>query len=262
MRIEYTVTGAVARITLNRPEKRNALDQEMIAELAISLERAKSARVVLIAAAGPDFCAGMDIAMLAAQSNQGAMQHLAAAEELADLYRAIRNHPRPVVAAVRGRALGGGCGLATACDVVLAAESAQFGYPEVKIGFVPAMVMSLLRRSVGEKRAFDLLAGGEPVSARAALEAGMITSVFSGAEFESAVEAYVAALAKKPAEAVSLIKRLLYSIDGMSFDAAIRAGANVNALARMTGDARQGFETFTSTRRGVGRFLRKRTTKR
>ncbi len=149
-----------------------------------------------------------------------------------------------MVAAVQGRALGGGCGLANACDVILAAESAQFGYPEVNVGFVPAIVMSMLRRSVGEKRAFDLLVSGEPVGASEALEIGLITGVYPDAEFESSVEAYVANLAAKPATAVSLTKKLLYEIDGMPFLAAMESGVRMNALARMTEDARRGFERF------------------
>lgn len=246
--IDYRTTGAIARVMLSRPEKRNALDTVAIQGLAQALSRAEmetSVRVVLIAGAGKDFCSGMDISMLEETADAGAMKLMAQAEQLAAVYRAMRRHPRPVIAAVRGRALGGGCGLALACDGILAAESAQFGFPEVKIGFVPAIVMSLLRRSVGEKRAFELLASGEPVPASEALELGMITRVYADAEFEAGVEAHVASLAEKSATAVGLTKKLLYNIDGMGFDAAIEAGVQVNAIARMTEDARRGFEKFT-----------------
>ncbi len=168
----YSVDAGIARITLNRPEKRNALNPELIAALgealAISARDAK-VRVVLIAGAGKDFCAGLDLVGLDMSNDKGneadALGHLASAQNLAGVLLAIRRHPRPVVAAVRGRALGGGAGIATACDLILAAESAALGYPEVKIGFVPAMVAALLRRSVSEKRMFELLAGGEPVAA-------------------------------------------------------------------------------------------------
>jgi len=149
-----------------------------------------------------------------------------------------------VVAAVRGRALAGGCGLATACDLILAAESAQFGYPEVKIGFVPAMVMAILRRSVSEKRALELIVTGEIITAAQAHAVGMINRVFPDAEFEARVEDYVAALASKSASAVTLSKSLLYHMDGMTFESAIDAGVHGNALARMTEDARRGIERF------------------
>jgi methylglutaconyl-CoA hydratase len=170
------------------------------------------------------------------------------ARSLGDLFIALRRHPRPVIAAVRGRALAGGCGLAIACDVVLAAESAQFGFPEVNIGFVPAMVSAIVRRSVSEKRAFDLLAGGEPVSARAALDMGLITRVFPDEAFEREVEAYIAGLAEKSASAISLTKSVLAQTDGLSFETAIEAGAHANTQARMTEDCRRGVNAFLSRR--------------
>jgi methylglutaconyl-CoA hydratase len=250
--IRIETTGAVARVTLNRPEKRNAIDEQMIAELRSALEsvsRETDVRVVLLAAEGPDFCTGMDLGAMAASAASGALEFLESARRLADLYRAFRDHPQPVVAAVRGRALGGGCGLAMACDAILAAESAHFGFPEVNIGFVPAIVMSLLRRSVGEKRAFELLVFGEPVHAREACDMGMVTRVYSDSDFDLSVAAYVATLAAKSASAVGLTKKLLYQIDGMSFEAALDSGTQVNAIARTTADARRGFEQFGKRKR-------------
>lgn len=245
--ILYSAEGGVARITLNRPEKRNALDPELIAGLKDALEksaREESVRVVLIAGAGRDFCSGADLAALESSSGAGVFDHLTSARDLAGVFLAMRRHPRPVVAAVRGRALAGGCGLATACDLILASESAQFGYPEVKIGFIPAIVMAILRRSLSEKRAFELIVSGEVISAEQAHEVGLINRVYPDAEFDRGVEDYVAALAAKSASAVSLSKNLLYHIDGMTFDAAIEAGVQANALARMTEDAQRGIAQF------------------
>lgn len=150
--MEFSQAEGIACITLNRPEKRNALNDELLSALLEALERTgsdESVRVVLIRGAGRDFCAGMDIALLSQSANAGVMEHLKMAQKVASVFQAMRKHPRPLIAAVQGRALGGGAGIATACDIVLAEESAQFGYPEVKIGFVPAIVMALLRRSVG-----------------------------------------------------------------------------------------------------------------
>jgi methylglutaconyl-CoA hydratase len=247
MSILYNVDGAIARITLNRPEKRNALNDELIAALKDTLALAaeeEPVRVVLLAGAGPDFCSGADLAAFDGAAEAGVQDHLATARELADLFLAIRHHPKPVVAAVRGRAFAGGCGLATACDIVLAAESAQFGYPEVKIGFIPAMVMAILRRSVGEKQAFELLTTGDSIGTVYAQSIGLINRVIPDDVFEAGVEAYVELLAAKSASAVGLTKSLLYHIDGMTFDAAIEAGARANALARMTVDARLGIRRF------------------
>ncbi len=245
--IDLRVAAGVARITLNRPEKRNALNAALIAALGEALaaaEREETVRVVLLGGAGPDFCSGADLSGFEQNADAGVLEHLATARQLAEVFLAMRHHRRPIVAAVRGRALAGGCGLATACDVVLAAESAQFGYPEVKIGFVPAMVMAILRRSVGEKRAFELIASGEVIGAERARADGLINRVFPDGEFERGVEDYVQALAAKSASAVSLGKNLLYHMDGMSFEAALEAGVQTNALARMTEDARRGIERF------------------
>jgi methylglutaconyl-CoA hydratase len=245
--ISYNVTGAIARITLNRPEKRNAIDERMLEDLREAIEKSSGdadIRAVLLAAEGSDFCAGMDLQMMAETANAGAHEFLKSAERLADLYQSLRDHPKGVIAAVRGKALGGGCGLAMACDAVLATESAKFGFPEINIGFVPAIVMVLLRRTVGEKQAFELLTSGEPIDARRACELGMITRVFPDSEFDASVEAYVQKLAAKSMSALALTKELLYTIDAMSFEAALEAGAEINAIARMTEDAKRGFERF------------------
>ncbi len=222
--IEFRVDAGVARITLNRPEKRNALNAELIAALRDALSRSakdENVRVVLITGAGPDFCSGADLAGLDRTAEAGVLDHIGTARHMADAFLEMRQHPRPVVAAVRGRALAGGCGLATACDLILAAESAQFGYPEVKIGFVPAMVMAILRRSVSEKRALELIVTGEIITAAQAHAVGMINRVYPDAEFDARVEDYVTALASKSASAVTLSKSLLYHMDGMTFESAI-----------------------------------------
>jgi methylglutaconyl-CoA hydratase len=246
--ILFEQQDGIAKITMNRPEKRNALNDELVSALQESLDRTsrdKSVRLVLILGAGHDFCAGLDIRVLSQSANAGVFEHMELAQRLASIFLSIRKHPRPVVAAVKGRALGGGAGIAMACDLVLASETAQFGYPEVKIGFMPAMVMSLLKRSVGEKRAFEMLTFGDSLAAAKAMEFGMVNHVYPEAEFEQAVNAFVATLASRAAEAISLTKRLLYHTDSMSFETALEAGVEANALSRMTEDAKRGFEKFT-----------------
>jgi methylglutaconyl-CoA hydratase len=246
-KIIYEMHDGVARITLNRPDKRNALDGEIVAELkaAFSVSAANDAcRVVLLTGAGTDFCSGADLANMEKTAQNTVLENMADARSTADLFLMMRNHPRPVVAAVQGRALAGGCGIATACDIILAARSAQFGYPEVNIGFVPAMVMAILRRSVSEKAAFELVVSGEMVSAERAHDLGMVHRVFADEKFSSEVEGYVAKLAAKSASALMLSKRLLYNMDSMSFEAALQAGVEINAIARQTEDCRKGVEKF------------------
>jgi methylglutaconyl-CoA hydratase len=240
----------IARITLNRPDKRNALDPDLIAELhdAFSASaRNQNTRVVLLNGAGKDFCSGMDLRALEKSMQADVLENRTSAQALAGLFLAMRRHPRPVIAAVHGRALAGGCGLATAADIVLAARSAQFGYTEVNIGFVPAIVTAILRRSLSEKRAFELIASGEIISAETAFHQGLINRVFADETFTSEVEAYAAKLASKSASAVMLSKQLLYHTDSMGFEAALEAGVEINALARTTEDCK----------RGVGEFLKK-----
>jgi methylglutaconyl-CoA hydratase len=243
----YSVEDSVARITLNRPEKRNALNDELIGALKDSIvaaARAESIRVILISGAGPDFCSGADLSALQKISQASVTEKQANARSLMELFSLMRHVSVPIVAAVHGRALAGGCGLASAADIVLASSSARFGYPEVKIGFVPAMVMAILRRNVSEKQAFELITRGAEVSAKDARDIGLVNHVFSDESFETSVIDYVAGFEKVSKSAVALIKSLLYQMDGMSFAEALETGVDVNVIARMTEDCQQGIAQF------------------
>jgi methylglutaconyl-CoA hydratase len=244
--IEYAAAGGVARITLNRPEKRNAITSEMMSALSESLQRADedtTVRVLLVRGAGKDFCAGLDLSEVL-QSAEDSPSALTSARRLGHLYIAMRRHPKPIIAAVHGRALGGGAGIATAADLIIAAESAQFGYPEVKLGFIPAIVATMLRRVVNERQAMELALTGEPLSASRALAIGLINRVVPDAAFDASVESYVAALAGQSATAMSMSKTLLYETDGMSFEASIEAGVQANIQSRKTDDFKRGVERF------------------
>ena len=242
-----SIDGSIARLTLNRPEKRNALNDELINELKnalVSVQSNEAVRSVVIEGAGTDFCSGADLSALEKISKASAAENAVDARTLLELFVLIRNLPVPVIAAVRGRALAGGCGLATSCDIVLATSSARFGYPEVKIGFVPAMVTAILRRNVSEKLAFELLTRGETISANEAHRIGLINQVFNDDEFENEVSRYAEVFASVSKSAVSLTKGLLYQIDGLQFSEAIEIGADVNVIARMTEDCQKGIARF------------------
>ena len=243
----YHVEGSVGRITLNRPEKRNALNDAVIAGVKDGLKNAsrdERVRVVVISGAGKDFCSGADLSALQKIASASVAENSEDARLLSELFLLIRQLPVPVVAAVTGRALAGGCGLATACDLVLAASSARFGYPEVKIGFVPAMVMAILRRNVSEKRAFELITRGAEISADEAKEFGLVNQVFPDETFAEDVDQYVSGFEKMSASAIGLTKMLLYQMDGMAFPEALETGVDVNVIARLTDDCRQRIAKF------------------
>lgn len=243
----YSVDSGVARLTLNRPEKRNALNDALVSELIAALRKADrddSVRVLVITGAGKDFCSGADLAALQKIAAASVADNVADANSLLELFLLIRQLRVPVVAAVRGKALAGGCGLATACDLVLASRSARFGYPEVKIGFVPAMVMAILRRNVGEKRAFELITRGAEIDGTEACRIGLVNQVFADEQFEQGVDDYVRTFLKLSPSAMTLTKQLLYQMDGQTFSEALHSGLDVNVIARMTEECKKGIARF------------------
>jgi methylglutaconyl-CoA hydratase len=249
--VVYSVDGAIARVTLNRPEKRNALNDAIIAGIKESLKQAgrdENVKAVIVSGAGKDFCSGADLSALQKIAGASVAENSDDARSLLELFLLIRQLPVPVIAAVTGRALAGGCGLATACDLVVASGSARFGYPEVKIGFVPAMVMAILRRNVSEKRAFELITRGEEISAQQAKEFGLVNHVFSDETFDTEVEAYALRFEELSKPAIALTKVLLYQTDGLAFPEALETGADVNVIARMSEDCQKGIARFLKNR--------------
>ena len=246
-RVLVQLAGGVLTATLNRPDKRNALDTDMIDALLAVLERADldaAVRVVAVRGEGRDFCAGMDLNELLASADHSLDQNRKAALHFAEIFVRMRRLPKPVVALVQGRALAGGCGLATACDLILAAESAQFGYPEVQRGFVPAIVMTMLRRAVGEKIAFDLAATGRVLGGNEAAAIGLVSRVYEDADFEEQAAEVLRVLAESSASALAFTKQQFYQLDGLTFTEGLRLGADVNAVSRSTPDFRAALSTF------------------
>lgn len=244
--LENTI-DAVLYLTLNRPEKRNALNFELIQFLKEALTRAagnSELRAIVIRGAGKDFCSGADLVSLRKIAESSYEENLEDARHLADLLAKIRKIEIPVIAAVHGRALAGGCGLASACDLVIAAETARFGYPEVKIGFVPAIVMAYLRRIVSEKRAFELITQGNEFTAQTAADFGLVNKLCGADTFEADVEAYVSTYSKVSRSAVAMSKKLLYEIDNVNMDFSLELGCEINAKARMSDDCKTGIARF------------------
>jgi len=249
--IRLTAEGAIGRITLARPEKKNALDRATADELAEALFALSESpvKVVAIDGEGPDFCAGADLAALEEMLDSPRQQHIDDAKALGHVFHTIRRMEKPVVALVKGRAYAGGAGLASACDIVLAHEDARFAYPEVTIGFVPAMVMTMLRRSVGEKHAFDLLSTGRILSADEAQEMGLVSRVFAAKEFDQLSQSVLERLADAPESAMAATKTLFYKLDTLGFLDGISAGIVANADARSTSAFREGLKRFTSRKK-------------
>lgn len=241
------IEDQIFTITLNRPDKRNALNDALVNDLKDALREAdkdETLRAIVIKGAGKDFCSGADLSALQKISESDVLENHDDADNLRELFSIIRKVKIPVIAAVHGRALAGGCGLATACDLVLATETARFGYPEVKIGFVPAMVMAILRRNTSEKRAFALATQGFEFDAATAKDFGLINEIFAESEFDEKVRDYVSVYKKVSRSAVVLSKRLLYQMDGLNFESALASGVDINTIARLTDDCQSGIAKF------------------
>ncbi len=241
------LNDGVLTLTINRPEKRNAVSTAVIDGLAEGIARAEleaEIRVLVIRGAGKDFCAGADLDELLASVDHTLDENERAALGLGEIFLALRRLPKPTVAIVQGRALAGGAGLAIACDLVIAGASAQFGFPEVARGFVPAMVMTMLRRTVTEKQAFDLVGTGRVIDAAEAVALGLISRVSPDGWLDGESTELIRALATASPTAFALTKQLFTELDGMSFADGILLGARVNALSRSTPDFRQRIAEF------------------
>ncbi len=249
--LEVARRAGVLRITLNRPEKRNALHPQMMDELTDALEAAgEDARcgVVLLTGAGPAFCAGLDLGHLQSLEHRSPAEHRADSERIARLFRTLYDCPKPTIAAVNGAAIAGGFGIATLCDFTLAVPRAKFGYTEVRIGFIPAIVSTFLLAQVGEKRARDLLLSGRLVEAAEAQAMGLVNRVVEAEDLLAEAEGLAAQLLKNSPEALAATKRLLSTHAGAGLEAQIRAAIEANAEARLTEDFREGIRAFLEKR--------------
>jgi methylglutaconyl-CoA hydratase len=241
-------TGAHATVWLNRPEKRNALNDRLVGELKTvfsQLETDSSVKIVSLKGKGKAFCSGADLEHLKAMRAFDKTKNYEDSLSLAQLYSRIYNFPKPVIAVVEGAALAGGSGLTTVCDFVYAAPDAKFGYPEVKIGFVAALVSAFLIRQVGQRRAKELLLSGEIISAQRACELGMITQVFEAQDIQKAEQDLVHNLLSNSSLAMYTTK-LLFNRD---IDRELENLAHINADFRSTDDFIEGISSFIEKRK-------------
>lgn len=246
--IDYIVSNRVATIVLNRPEKRNAFNEDLVIELRDAFEMAENdsaVKVILLRANGEVFSAGADLAYLQKMTNFTAAQNLEDSTALAKLFRYIYTHPKVIVAQVQGHAIAGGCGLATLCDFTFSVPEAQFGYPEVKIGFVPAIVMVFLVRQIGEGKARELLLSGRLFGAREAQNLGLVTGVFPAEIIESEVSNFLEKLCVECSkESLKLTKKMIGEVQNKSLDEALGYAAKMNAEAKSSDDCKKGLASF------------------
>lgn len=244
----YEVKDRVGFITLNRPDKRNALSSELVSELFTAFgqaEKDESVKVVVLRAAGEAFCAGADLAYLQQLQSNSFEQNLEDSNHLKKLFLKIYSLEKIVIAQVQGHALAGGCGLATVCDFVFANEWAKFGYTEVKIGFIPALVSVFLVRKIGEQRARQLLLSGDVVKAQEALQLGLVNQVLNENDLEEKVRTFAQQLvAKNSAQSMKLTKQLIAESQSLSLNDALDFAATMNAKARATDDCKKGIAAF------------------
>jgi len=243
----------VAMITLNRPDKRNSINTQMIADLQSALDAVEitHARVVVLTGAGKAFCAGMDLALLQAIATQSPSENQEDSRRMAKLFRRIWSYSKPMIAAVNGHALAGGCGIATLCDFTIAVPEAKFGYTEVKIGFLPAIVSVFLTRQIGEKRARDLLLTGRMVDGPEAKELGLVNEIVSAERLMARVNELAEVLIAASPSSITRAKRLLVSTAAASVDADLERAVLENAHLRHTPDFKEGVASFLEKRKPI-----------
>ena len=246
--VEYTIENRKAILRLNRPEKRNALNQDFVLELLQCLdiiEKDDSAKVVVLEGKGDVFCAGADLGYLQQLQTNTYEENLEDSRVLKSLFERIYNYPKVIVAKVHGHAIAGGAGLATVCDIVFAAPEAKFGYTEVNIGFIPAIVSIFLLRKIGEAKANDLLLSGKLVSAEEALQYGMINFVVPSSTLDQDVEEYTDRLIHKTsAQSLRATKNLIKLVQDIPQATALDRAAEMNAQGRESEDCKKGIAAF------------------
>ncbi|MFY0591445.1 enoyl-CoA hydratase/isomerase family protein [Roseivirga sp.] len=246
--VKYKVNDRIATITLNRPEKRNALNAQVVTELKNAFTEAANdaeAKVIVLAAEGDAFCAGADLAYLQSLQKNTYEENLEDSSHLKELFHQIYTHPKVVIAKIQGHAIAGGSGLATVCDYSFTVPKAMFGYTEVRIGFIPAIVMVFLLRKIGEGKSKELLLSGELIDAERAVSMGLINNVVEADLLDQAVQEFADRLVKKNSgQSMTYTKQMIASVQEMSLEAGLDFAAAQNAKARASEDCQKGIGAF------------------
>jgi methylglutaconyl-CoA hydratase len=250
--LKLSLEGGIALLTLNRPEKRNALSPQLIEELLAALDAVEAAapiRVLILTGEGPAFCSGMDLEYLKGLAGQSVEQNRSDARRTVRMFRRLWSFPKPIIAAVNGAAMAGGCGVATLADFTLASEGAKFGYTEVRVGFMPALISAFLQMQVGEKVARDLLLSGRVFSAAEAQALGLVTRVVPPAQLLPAARELAATLVGNSPGALQATKRLLIHGSQAELIRRLELGVEESVTIRNTADFREGLAAFLEKRK-------------
>jgi methylglutaconyl-CoA hydratase len=249
--VQYAEAQGIATITLNRPDKRNAISYELIDDLIAALQQAASSptEIVILTGAGKAFCSGMDLDNLKQLTGRTHEQNVQDSETMASLFRTLYDFPKPTIAAVNGAAIAGGTGLATLCDFTLAVPEAKFGYTEVRIGFVPGIVSSYLIANVGEKRARDLLLTGRLFDAEEAYRLGLVTEIVTPEQLMPRALQLAAQLMENSPASLRTTKALLSSYTKEQLDRQLKSAIKENAGIRQTADFKEGITSFLEKRK-------------
>jgi methylglutaconyl-CoA hydratase len=247
----YTESARIATITLNRAERRNAISYELLVDLTAALQQAAASpvQVVILTGAGKAFCSGMDLDNLKQLTGRTHEQNIQDSVTMASMFKSLYDFSKPTIAAVNGPAIAGGTGLATMCDFTLAVPEAKFGYTEVRIGFVPAIVSSFLIANVGEKRARDLLLTGRIFGAEEALKLGLVNEVVAPEQLMARAHELASQLLENSPASLQATKRLLSSYTREQLDRQVGQAVESNAAIRQTADFKEGITAFLEKRK-------------
>lgn len=248
MLVEYQVKNRIATIIINRPEKRNALNSELVVALIkafVQAENDEHVKVIILKATGDVFSAGADLDYLKKLQANSFEDNLSDSNLLKNLFLKIYHQPKIVIAQIAGHAIAGGCGLASVCDFVFTTPEAKFGYTEVKIGFIPAIVSLFLIRKIGESLAKELLLTGDLITADKVKSIGLVNFISPPLQLENDVLQFAQKICNTTSsQSIALTKQLLNQVQDMPLGEALDFAAEMNAHARATNDCKKGIQAF------------------